>query len=317
MHLLIKIVSITILLIGTINFSAFAANEEVLGQQSATAGKYREALTCYVKALQSAPDGSAGDLQLREKIITLAQEIKPAPAIPEEAQRYMARGQAVVEDAKSNRDYIEAAKEFQKAANAAPWWADAYYNLGLTQEKTEQYPEAVKNLKLYIRAAPDAQDLQAVNTKIFKLEYKMEKAAETVKLDGAWTGTIDQPDIDKYGKRLTGKDMYKIETDGTSVKIILVSVTNDRPYSFFGNYQNQPVGQVVYNLRLDGTTLNGTYFQPFMNQMNPAKELAVTGEVTTDGNTIVLRFKESITLKDAVGTLIEAGQFTILTMKRR
>jgi hypothetical protein len=54
-----------------------------------------------------------------------------------------------------------------------------------------------------------------------------------------------------------------------------------------------------------------------MNQLNPAKELEVTGEVTTDGNTIVLKFKESITLKDAAGTLIEAGQFTILTMKRR
>lgn len=287
----------------------FALKSSVQAQTSSP----QQMLQQYLSDLQKTPNDNA----LREKIIKLAQKIKPAPTITVEAQRYMARGQAAVEDAKNKRDYVEAAKEFQKAVNAAPWWSDAYYNLGLTQEKAEQYPESIKNLKLYILAAPNAQDLQAVNIKIFKLEYKMEKAAKTVNLDGEWTGTIDQPDIDKYGKTLTGKDVYKIETDGTSVKIILISVTNVKPYSYFGNKYNQPIGQVVFKLRLDGATLSGTYFQPFGSQLNPAKELTVSGEVANDWNTIALKFKESITVKDARGTLIEAGQLTILTMKRQ
>jgi len=279
---------------------------------TADAQTAQETLNQYIADLQKNPNGNA----LREKIIRHVQTMKSVPAIPAEAQRYMARGQAAVEDAKSKHDYSEASKEFQKAVNTAPWWADAYYNLGITHEKAEQYPESIISLKFYMLAAPNAQDLQAVNTKIFKLEYRMEKASKTVKLEGEWTGTIDQPDIDKYGKRLTGNDVYKIETDGANVKINLVSVTNVKPYSFFGNMYNQPIGQIVFKLRLDGSTLNGTYFQPFGSQLNPAKELSVSGEVTSDWNTIVLKFKESYTLKDARGTLIETGQFTILTMKR-
>lgn len=57
----------------------------MLGQYAEQAGKYRETLTHYVEALKSAPL----DQQLREKIISLAQKITPAPVLPEEASRHM------------------------------------------------------------------------------------------------------------------------------------------------------------------------------------------------------------------------------------
>lgn len=172
--------------------------------------------------LRSNPDSIA----LREKIIKHVRAMRPTPPIPEEARRYMARGQAAAELAKTKVDYDEAAKEFQKAVNIAPWWADAYYNLGLIQEKAERYSDAVRNLNLYMFAAPNALDMQAVQARIYKLEYRAEKAGKRMKLEGTWEGTIDQPDVDKYGKRLSGKDVFRIETDGADVRITLAAVTN-------------------------------------------------------------------------------------------
>jgi len=270
-------------------------------------------LTQLISDLQKNPNDNA----LREKIIRHVQTMRPAPAVPEEAKKYINRGMAAAEDAKNEKDFKDAADEFQKAVNIAPWLGAGYRGLAVTQDKAGHYSQALQNLKLYLLTNPPAADAEAAKTLRDKIEYRMEKAAKTVKLDGEWTGTIDQPEVDKYGKTLTGHDVYRIETDGRNVKIILVSVANLKPYSFFGNKYNQPIGQIVFKLHLDGATLNGTYFQPFSSQLNPAKELAVAGEVTTDSNTIVLQFKEAVTLKDARGTLIEAGQFTILTMKRR
>ena len=80
--------------------------------------------------LQSSPDDHA----LREKIIKLVRELKPRPAAPEEAKRRMARGKAAFKAAANAADYADAAAEFEKAALAAPWLGDAYYNLAIAQD---------------------------------------------------------------------------------------------------------------------------------------------------------------------------------------
>lgn len=274
----------------------------------------QETLTQYIADLQNNPNNNA----LREKIIRHVQGMSPAPAVPEEARKYLDRGMAAAEDAKIENDYKDAIAEFQKAVSIAPWLGAGYRGLAVTQDKAGQYSVALQNLKFFLLTNPPAEDAEKAKTLRNKIEYRMEKAAKTVKLDGEWTGTIDQPEVPSYGKTLTGNDVYRIETDGSSVKITLLSVSNVKPYSFFGNKYNQPIGQIVFKLRLDGTTLNGTYFQPFGSQLNPAKEVAVSGEVTSDWKTIVLKFKESITTKDAFGASVTPDMPTIfLTMKRR
>lgn len=174
MHLLIKIVS-TILLIGIINFPALAADEETLARQAEQAGQYREALTHYVKTLQSVSESSPKDSELREKIIKLSQKIQPPPAVPEEARKYSVRGQTAIKNAKSNSDYIEAAQEFSKALRLAPWWAEAYFNLAIAQEKAGKFSEAILNLKYYIMVTPNAPDVEKVKDQIYALEYTQEK----------------------------------------------------------------------------------------------------------------------------------------------
>ncbi len=134
----------------------------------------QEALIQYVADLQKTPNDTA----LREKIIRYVQTMTPAPAIPEEAERFMARGAAAVKGAKTEADFQDAAREFEKASLAAPWLPAAYYNLGITQDKAGKYREAMQSLKLYLLAAPEASDAKAVKTLIYEIEYRQEKAAK-------------------------------------------------------------------------------------------------------------------------------------------
>lgn len=151
------------------------ADSESDGAAAEKAGKYREAVEHYTVALQSAPDGSEQERSLREKTIDLASRLKPPPAVPEEARRYMGRGQAAVELAKTPEDFGRAAAEFQKAVRVVPWLADGYYNLGVVYEKAGRFDDAMRNFKLYLRTAPNASDAEQVRTRLYSLEYKAEQ----------------------------------------------------------------------------------------------------------------------------------------------
>ena len=157
------------------------ADEEALGRKAEQAGKLRQALGHYVSALQSASEGSSTEQHLREKIIRLAPKIQPPPAVPEEAERYMARGRAAVKAAEDEQGFMRAAKEFRKGLNVAPWLVDGYYNLGVVLDKAGKYDEAIENLKLYLVAIPDAKDAKNL---IYEIDYRKEEA-ERVKLSKA------------------------------------------------------------------------------------------------------------------------------------
>ncbi len=129
-----------------------------------------DALKQYVEQLKKNPSDNA----LREKIIKLALSIKPAPPLSEAAERSMARGTAYAQRASDNVGYKKAMNEFETAANAAPWLALAYYNLGVVQEKAGAYTEAIQSLRFYLMAAPDAKNTREVKNKIYALEVDAE-----------------------------------------------------------------------------------------------------------------------------------------------
>ena len=136
----------------------------------ANAESPREQLNQMVQQLQKTP----GDNALREKIIKLARTMKPALAIPEEAERRMVRGAAAFKGAKSvAADYRDAAKEFEQATLAAPWYGDAYFNLGVAQDKAENYEAALRSLRLAQLASPEVKEIKAL---IYEVEYRNEKA---------------------------------------------------------------------------------------------------------------------------------------------
>jgi hypothetical protein len=136
------------------------------------AGASAETFDQYVADLKKNP----GDKALREKIIKLAQSMKPAPAVPEDAERNMARGVAFFTKATDNAGYRKAIVEFEAATNAAPWLDKAYYNLGVAQEKAGMSKEAIRSLKLYLLADPNAKNTREVRNQIYMLEANVEDA---------------------------------------------------------------------------------------------------------------------------------------------
>ena len=98
-------------------------------------------------------------------------------AVSQEAHRYMDRGQAAVELAKTNADLEGAVKEFQKAIDVAPGWPDPYYQLGVAQGRLGRLDDALKSLKKYLQIAPNAKDAQNARQFVNKIEYAREKEA--------------------------------------------------------------------------------------------------------------------------------------------
>lgn len=184
------------------------SSEEAAAKAAEQAGKYQEALDQYVAALQKAPEGSADEQRLRESAIRVAQRIKPAPAIPEEARRFFVRGQTWTKEAKSTRDFIGAAKEFANAARIAPWWGEAYYNRAVLLEKVKSYTEAVLSYKLYMLASPRAEDVSKVQQHIYALEAQQEKPRKELKETLDWImSKIDYLEVaftdDRFGYKQT------------------------------------------------------------------------------------------------------------------
>jgi tetratricopeptide (TPR) repeat protein len=163
--------------------------------------------------------------------------MKPAPAVPEDAERRIARGGVALKEAKSSADYQSAAQEFEQAALAAPWLADAYYQAGMARSKAEDYAGAASAFKLYLLAAPTAKNAKDVKTLMYEMEYKGEKAgkekaaqqaaadkirqAELVlqPLKGSWHGRNCQVGEDYFGgctdEQRKGTNWYRFEgSDG-------------------------------------------------------------------------------------------------------
>lgn len=134
----------------------------------------REKLQGLTIQLQQAPNDDA----LREHIIKLAAGITPAPAVPPEAERFEDRARYVFENAKSVAELLNAASEYAKATNAAPWIAGYYFDTCIILEKANKLVPAIRNCKWYLVAAPDATDAREVRRRIAGLEYALERRRE-------------------------------------------------------------------------------------------------------------------------------------------
>jgi len=136
-----------------------------------------DTLKKHVADLKKTPE----DMKLREKIISLAQDIKKGPPVPEEYERLMSRGNAFLKLASDVDGFNKAISEFKEAIALAPWKADAYVNLADAQEKAGLFAEAIVNLKFAILAEPNAKDERDLRNKIYELEVFAEDAKQALK----------------------------------------------------------------------------------------------------------------------------------------
>lgn len=145
-----------------------------LEAQDSTNSSPPEQLQHLTTQLQQSP----GDQALREKIIALALTMNPKPATPDDATMAEGAAEYAFKNAKSNVDYSKAAKQYEKALLLAPWLATDYFNCGVAHEKAGENKEAIRSFNLYLLAAPNADDAQAIKKRIGGLQYAAQESED-------------------------------------------------------------------------------------------------------------------------------------------
>lgn len=235
----------------------------------ASAESPREQLKQMAEQLQKTPTDNA----LREKIITLALKLKPAPAVPEEARRHFVKAVTLQKEAKTPEDYDLPIQEYRQALLLAPWWSDAYYDLSSALELKQQYAEAIQNLKLSILASPAGPDARAAQDKVYALEAKSEKqtkekaeqaaAARAAEAKFGWL--LGRWSFVMEGRAWTSDGMILANKDSNQVEFKLIQGTlhhGGKDYPFSVDYAKangfirgviSPSGEIVWEGRSDDT----------------------------------------------------------------
>lgn len=134
------------------------------------AGNHREAfnqvMTNYKGRIMSDP--------IRRPFITLSAKLKPTPEVPEEARKYLIRGNALMGDAKNQGEARAAITEYQSALLAAPWWGDAYFNLSKAQELAGDLDGTITSMQYYLLTEPP--DKREAQDRLYGIEAKRDKA---------------------------------------------------------------------------------------------------------------------------------------------
>lgn len=132
----------------------------------------REQFNQMVEQLQKSPD----DIALREKIIKLAPTMKPSPALPDAAITFEGRAQFAFRSAKSEEDFLAAAREYEKAVATAPWVLGYYTDLCTIYEKAGKLEDAKRHCGFYLIGLTDPAQITDIKRHIAGLEFGIEKS---------------------------------------------------------------------------------------------------------------------------------------------
>lgn len=132
-------------------------------------GQYKEALSELSEALKTADETEAQEIQ--DTIFNMIRKNPLLTEMTEDARKYALRGEMLVKEG----NFEQAVAEIKKAIRIAPYEARLYYNSALWNAELKKYPEAIRNMKIYLKAAPDAPDARDAKDGIIKWEFMMEK----------------------------------------------------------------------------------------------------------------------------------------------
>jgi tetratricopeptide (TPR) repeat protein len=164
------------------------------------------------------------DIGTRQKLVKMVSAYNPPLPVPEETERYMARGKAAYDNAKDARDFKDAVVEFQHARDAALWYGPAYYSLGVAHNAAGDYTQAKENLSVYLAWSLNAEQIKATKELIYQIEYLQEKAQRQPTVVGVWEIVSVNYDENKIyiGKRISilrKGDSYEVKTLDGSLSI--------------------------------------------------------------------------------------------------
>jgi tetratricopeptide (TPR) repeat protein len=188
----------------------------------------REQLQQMVEQLQKNPDDNA----LREKVIALAAELKPALAVPEDARRAFIRGNTAFASAKDPAGFSRAIERFEEASALAPWWADPYFNLAKAYEGAQDFDRALRALRYFrATATTEADKRQALD-----LTYALEEKRDLKKTDTA--ANAKQAVIRTQDQRISGawKRPHALSDGVPRLQILYVRQTSDGKWKVLMDY---------------------------------------------------------------------------------
>jgi len=217
----------------------------------------REQFAQMLDLLQKTPRDDA----LRENIVRFALDLKPAPAVPEEARRALVRGNTALEEGAGLDDYARAAKHYEEAAALAPWWGAAYLNLARAQELQFDYRSAQHNLKLYMLTARSPEDARKAQDYLYALEDKQERADRSKTeydtkygwLNGQWS--VTRRLLDKSGIALVETDPVDTRptVEGSRVTLKVAADTVEHDYRYGGDKATPTRFEDSFRLSYDGS----------------------------------------------------------------
>lgn len=142
-----------------------------------------------VQQLQAKPS----DNGLRERVIKMSLELKPAPAIPEPARAAFFEAAGITKAATDPAQQKMAVKSYQDALKFAPWWGEAYYNLAVAQELAGQFEGAKATLKFYLLTQPGEKEAREAQDRIYALNGKIKVADSKKTAPAQSAGSRSQP----------------------------------------------------------------------------------------------------------------------------
>jgi tetratricopeptide (TPR) repeat protein len=94
------------------------------------------------------------------------------PQLPEDARRFKVQAEAAIHD----NDFANAADDYAKALEVAPWWPEGHFDRALVLAQSDDYAEAITEMKRYLLLVPNASDARASQDKIYEWERKAPEA---------------------------------------------------------------------------------------------------------------------------------------------
>jgi tetratricopeptide (TPR) repeat protein len=140
-----------------------------MAKQLDAQGKYAESLPEYAQALDFAANEQEAST-LRAAMFAASAKMPTPPEMPEDAHRHVVRGELMLKDGNFDR----ALAEFNEALRIAPYMPMLYKNTALIYGELKQYDQAIRQMHLYLTAAPEAPDARAAKDEITKWEMRLE-----------------------------------------------------------------------------------------------------------------------------------------------
>lgn len=175
--------------------------------------------------------------------------VTTAVPIPEEARKHFVMGTTLFKDAKTAADFSQVESEFKQAADLAPQWPEARYNLALAKEAAGDYSGAMADMKLYQKFTLSRSEARTVQDKIYALEAKAEVAAKKQAEDQQASAADKQKRqiyLDKIGflegrwnchevftapSRATLTFDYKVDITVSGKTVTLTKETRNKPFA--------------------------------------------------------------------------------------